>query len=99
MGYDSKDDVLESNGIFILMQDVEDSVCEDAIKFIIGSNFEAKCNHLTLVVNSSGGSTTAGFALIDVIEGSKIPVRTIGIGELASMGLSLFITGQKGRRT
>ena len=40
----------------------------------------------------------AGFAIIDMMEWSSLPVYTIGIGMIASMGLLIFMTGEKGRR-
>ena len=40
----------------------------------------------------------ACFALIDVMKGSRIPIRTIGMGMIASCGLLMFITGTKGKR-
>ena len=41
---------------------------------------------------------SACFALVDAMKGSKIPVRTIGLGLIASCGLLLFISGEKGNR-
>lgn len=38
------------------------------------------------------------WAIIDVINGSSIPVRTIGIGMLASAGLLISMSGQRGYR-
>jgi len=38
------------------------------------------------------------FALIDIMKGSKIPIHTVGLGCIASCGLLLFITGEKGHR-
>jgi ATP-dependent protease ClpP protease subunit len=36
---------------------------------------------------------------VDIIKGSKIPIRTVGLGMIASCGLLLFISGAKGTRT
>jgi len=33
------------------------------------------------------------------MKGSKIPIHTVGLGMIASCGLLLFITGEKGHRT
>ena len=41
---------------------------------------------------------TDGFALIDIIHGSRLPIWTVGIGMLASMGLMIFMAGEKGHR-
>lgn len=97
---DEKDDKveIEDHGIFIIMEEIRNEICEDAIKFIMEENFKTKHEMLTLIVNSCGGSCSAGFALIDVMAGSNIPIRTVGIGELSSMGLSVFIAGKKGHR-
>jgi ATP-dependent Clp protease protease subunit len=51
-----------------------------------------------LGICSPGGDLNACFALLDVMMGSKIPIRTIGMGMIASCGLLMFITGTKGKR-
>lgn len=53
---------------------------------------------IRLLINSNGGELPAGFSIIDVMEWSSLPIRTIGIGQVASMGLLIFMTGTKGRR-
>jgi ATP-dependent Clp protease protease subunit len=50
------------------------------------------------MVCSSGGDVSLAFALIDVMNRSSIPIRTIGLGTVASAGLLIFISGNKGRR-
>lgn len=57
-----------------------------------------KIQNFVLVINSGGGSLLDAFALIDVIKGSKIPIYTVGIGQICSAGLLLFLAGQKGHR-
>lgn len=90
---------LEEYGIFLLSDEIDDSNCDAAIRFILEANLNGKHDHLTLIVNSPGGYVTSGFALIDVMEGSTIPVHTVGLGQIASMGLNIFIAGEKGHRT
>jgi ATP-dependent Clp protease protease subunit len=53
---------------------------------------------LNLIVTSPGGDLNAAFALVDVIRGSSIPIRTIGLGQVASAGLMIFIAGTNGQR-
>ena len=89
---------LEDHGIFLLSGEIEYDTCDPAIEFIIESNLNGTQDHLTLIVNSGGGHLDAGFALIDVMQGSKIPIHTIGLGIIASMGLNIFIAGEKGCR-
>ena len=38
------------------------------------------------------------FALIDVMKSSSIPVKTVGLGSIASCGLMIFLAGATGRR-
>lgn len=90
---------LEEYGIFPLFQEIDEDSMEEAVRFILEANLNKKHDELTLIINSCGGSCHDGFALIDIMAGSKIPVRTVGIGALASMGLTIFIAGEKGKRT
>ena len=89
---------LIERGVFLFFGDVDEQIVEDAVEFILEENIYKTNEELTLVVNSRGGSVDDGMALIDVMAGSKIPVKTVGVGCLASMGLSIFIAGEKGSR-
>lgn len=53
---------------------------------------------LTLIINSPGGSVHAAFALIDTMKGSAIPIKTVGLGLIASCGVLTFMAGEKGKR-
>jgi len=53
---------------------------------------------ITLVINSPGGSVHAAFALIDTMKGSAIPIKTVGLGLIASCGVLTFMAGTKGKR-
>lgn len=55
-------------------------------------------NEITLVINSPGGSVHAAFALIDTMKGSAIPIKTVGLGLIASCGILTFMAGTKGKR-
>lgn len=92
---------LQDHGIFLLMGEIEEGVIQDAIEFILEANLDPECDldYLTLIINSPGGIVSDGFALIDIMNGSRIPIRTIGLGMIASMGLSIFLTGERGTRT
>jgi ATP-dependent Clp protease protease subunit len=93
-------DVVRDNGIYLLMEDITVKSCREAIHWILEENLrEKKKPFLQLMINSPGGDVSACFALVDAMKGSKIPVRTIGLGLIASCGLLLFIAGEKGHRT
>jgi ATP-dependent Clp protease protease subunit len=54
--------------------------------------------HITMFINSPGGSVSDGMHLIDVMRQSPIPVVTVGQGIVASMGFSILMAGiKKGR--
>lgn len=53
---------------------------------------------LTLMINSPGGDLSAAFGFIELMQGSRIPVRTVGLGEICSAGLIIFMSGHKGNR-
>ena len=50
------------------------------------------------MICSGGGDMGAAFALIDVMMSSQIPIKTVGLGTIASAGLLIFISGTHGRR-
>ena len=91
---------LFQRGFHVFMGDVTMDTMNPIINWIIAANFtkEKKHKELTLGICSPGGDLNACFALLDVMMGSKIPIRTIGMGMIASCGLLMFITGTKGKR-
>lgn len=95
--HDSKS--LDDYGIFLLSDELDDQNSDNAIRFILEANLNGNHEHLTLIINCPGGYITSGFALIDIMEGSNIPIHTVGLGQIASMGLNVFIAGSKGHRT
>jgi len=92
---------LQDAGYHLMMSEVDTGSCQSAIEWILEANFintEKKLPELNLIICSPGGDLTACFALIDVMRGSSIPIKTTGLGLIASCGLLLFISGTKGRR-
>ena len=87
-------------GHHVFMGDVTQETMKPLIDWIISENFnqKEKKRELTLGICSPGGDLNACFALVDVMKGSKIPIRTIGMGMIASCGLLMFISGEKRRR-
>ena len=91
---------LYKSGIYLFMGDVTTESCREGIEFILKQNTEKrKHKKLQLLMCSNGGEVPACFAMIDIMKGSRIPIHTVGLGVIASCGLLLFITGQKGHRT
>lgn len=50
---------------------------------------------ITMYVNSPGGSVSDGLAILDTMHALKAPITTICVGEAASMGALLFVSGRE----
>ena len=96
------DKELSEQGVFILKDEIDTENTSEAIEFVLTHNlrpYKKRLKHLTLIINSRGGDLNSAFALIDIIQGSKIPVHTLGLGQISSAGLLIFMSGKKGYRT
>ena len=97
-GNGKKEKGLSDYGIIYLSGPIEVETSESVCKEIIEYNISGKTDHIQMIINSSGGSSPDGFAIIDIMEWSRLPIYTTGIGMIASMSLLVFMTGTKGRR-
>jgi ATP-dependent Clp protease protease subunit len=87
------------HSFYLLMEEINLASCKTVVEWIFEANFgEERPELLNLVITSPGGDLNAAFAVIDTMRGSAIPVRTIGLGQIASAGLMIFIAGAKGKR-
>ena len=89
---------LSDYGIIYLSGVINEGTAESVCKEIIEYNIKGNINKVQMVINSPGGTCTAGFSIIDIMEWSNIPIYTTGIGIIASMGLLIFMAGAKGHR-
>ena len=90
---------LDKYGVMTLMADINAETVKPVIEWILKNNFSPnQTDILTLIINSGGGSVTDAFALIDTMKGSGIPIRTVGLGEISSAALMIFMAGEKGQR-
>lgn len=87
------------HSFYLLMEDISLSSAKAVVEWIFEANFaEERPELLNLIICSPGGDLNAAFAVIDAMRGSAIPIRTIGLGQIASAGLMIFIAGKKGQR-
>jgi len=87
------------HSFLLLMEEISLQSVKTAVEWIFEANFtEERPEMLNMIVTSPGGDLNAAFALIDVMRGSAIPIRTIGLGQIASAGLMIFIAGDAGMR-
>lgn len=96
---DFNDISLESFGSHMFFGFVDEDSVRDAITFILKANMLFRDDRdISLYLNTNGGNCYDGFALIDVMDVSRLSVRTIGMGNIMSMGVLLLCAGAKGKR-
>jgi ATP-dependent Clp protease protease subunit len=95
---DENEQILRDRGIILLTGGIDVEMAARIYGEIIAYNTEGKVEQIQMIVNSLGGEVSAGFSIIDMMESSRIPVHTFGTGEIASMGLMVFMAGARGKR-
>lgn len=90
---------LGSMGVHLIFDEINEFTAKQACEWIIKSNLiYSKNEQLTMFINSPGGNVTDGLAIIDMMEASRLKVSTRAIGQIASMGVTIFVCGSKGLR-
>ena len=93
---------LADSHYFLFNKEFDASSTGEAMTFIIERNLiteeDKRPDAIRMILNSPGGDLSSAFALIDVMEASRIPIYTFGYGLIASAGLLTFIAGTKGHR-
>jgi len=99
MSDENTGNLMADKGMYLMMSSFSPETVKPIVEWIINENLEKKKKpFLTLIICSPGGDVNACFALIDTMKGSSIPVKTVGVGMIASCGLLTFIAGEKGHR-
>jgi len=98
--YESFGEAINHCGMYVLMDSIESDSVRPVIEWIIHENHvrKKKQKELLLMICSDGGNISDAFALIDVMKSSRIPIKTVGLGSVASAGLMIFLAGHTGRR-
>ena len=94
-------EALHDNGMYVFMDEVSQESIQPIVEWILYENFvtKKKKKELLLMICSEGGDMSSAFALIDVMRSSNIAIKTVGLGQIASAGLLIFLAGSPGRRT
>ena len=88
---------LISRDTYVFMDDISSETVRPVVEWILKENMYPKkerVSQLVLVIESAGGELSSLWCLVDIMNGSKIPVDTVGIGTVASAGFMAFITGK-----
>ena len=94
-------ELMWESGYYYMAETFTAETTKPIIIWIIENNLMTtrdRKKELTLIINSPGGEVHSAFALIDTMKGSAIPIKTIGIGMIASCGVVTFMAGAKGKR-
>jgi ATP-dependent Clp protease protease subunit len=89
--------LLESRKIF-LWGPVDDDSAKDVASKILYLESTDPGKKITLFINSPGGTVSAGFSILDIMNLITSPVSTVCMGMAASMGSMLLSAGKKGER-
>ena len=92
--------LLQEAGMYVFMGEITDDAVRPIIEWILVENHvvRKKKKELLLMICSEGGAMESAFALIDVMRASSIPIKTVGLGSVASSALLIFLAGTPGRR-
>ena len=94
-------ELLYENGVLFMDKEFNQENCVPLVKMVMEYNMmpaETRPEVIHLYINSPGGAVNSAFHLIDVIKQSEIPVYTYGMGMIASCGVLLMMSGEKGHR-
>jgi ATP-dependent Clp protease, protease subunit len=91
---------LVNQGVWHIWGEIDADQAVHTSKFILTHMHKPRRNlkHLTFIINSEGGDLAHAFAIIDLMHYSRLPVRTLGVGEISSAGLMIFMAGELGHR-
>lgn len=95
--YDIYSRLLKDRVIF-LVGPIEENMANLVIAQMLFLESENPEKDISLYINSPGGVVTAGMAIYDTMQFIKPEVRTLCIGQAASMASLLLASGQKGKR-
>ena len=95
--YDIYSRLLEDRIIF-LSGEIDDATANTVVAQLIYLEAKDPSKDISLYINSTGGSVSAGLAIYDTMNYVKCDVSTICIGMAASMGAFLLSSGAKGKR-
>jgi len=94
-------ETLWENGILFMDKEFNQENCMPLVRAIMEYNMSPEGQRpeiIHLYINSPGGAVASAMHLIDTIKQSKIPVYTYGMGMIASCGVLLMMSGEKGHR-
>lgn len=88
------EETLFSQRHIFLTDIITDDLADWVIKEILVMDMVSK-EPIQMYINSPGGSVSAGFAIIDIMQKIQSPIITIASGQVASMGTMIAMAGKE----
>ena len=88
------DDMLLEESQIFLVGEINSETANDLIKKLMYID-KKDLGEVTIYINSPGGEVMSGLAVYDYIKIMKSPVRTVCMGDTASMAAIIFLAGEK----
>lgn len=95
--YDIFSRLLKERIIFVTGE-VNDAMSTLVCAQLLFLESESPSKDIYMYINSPGGVVSSGFAMYDTMQYIRPDVATLCIGQAASMGATLLLAGQKGKR-
>lgn len=99
--YTDSEDYLRNNGIYYITGDISEDSLLGYHQDILAKHLDKRWKNkdIQLIINSVGGEVPEGWMLIDLIEYVRMDIKTVGMGEICSMGTMLVAAGTPGKRS
>ncbi len=91
------DRLLQSRTV-VVGRTIDDTMASELICQLVLLDNEKPGRPITMLINSPGGSVSAGLAIYDTMQSIASPVATVATGLAASMAQVLLCTGEPRRR-
>jgi ATP-dependent Clp protease protease subunit len=91
--------LFQDAGVHFLIGDIEEDNINETVKWLAAENIRPRDGRiLTLYINSTGGDLYQAMGLIDIMNVSQLPIRTIGYGSVMSAAFLILSSGTPGER-
>jgi ATP-dependent Clp protease protease subunit len=84
--------------VVMLGSPINDQVANLIVAQLLFLNSQSADDDITMFINSPGGVITSGMAIYDTMQFIGADVKTVCVGQCASMGAVLLAAGTKGKR-
>ncbi len=91
--------LLKNKGIYYITGLIEEDTLLEYHQDVVLKHLNTSWkSDIQIIINSPGGSLVEGWPFIDLLQWVKMDVRTVGMGEICSLGAMLLASGTKGKR-